>query len=88
MRPEMCLQRATYVIVPALADDEDLRYYAQLARETGVLLDPVYTGKAFRGMVHLLETRPDEFGEEIVFLHSGGQFASFAFAGQYQRALG
>jgi D-cysteine desulfhydrase len=71
----------------ALAEDKDLRFYAELARETGLLLDPVYTGKAFRGMLHLLETRPDDFSDDIVFLHSGGQFASFAFAHQYQLAL-
>ena len=72
----------------ALAQDEDLRFYAELARDTGMLLDPVYTGKAFRGMAHLLKTRPQDFSDDIVFLHSGGQFATFAFAEQYQRALG
>jgi len=71
----------------ALAEDEDLRFYAGLARETGLLLDPVYTGKAFRGMLALIEARPGDFGDDIVFLHSGGQFATFTFADQYQRAL-
>ena len=71
----------------ALAEDDDLRFYAEFARETGLLLDPVYTGKAFRGMLSLLQTRPGDFSDDIVFLHSGGQFASFAFAQQYQRAL-
>jgi len=71
----------------ALAEDEDLRFYASLARETGLLLDPVYTGKAFRGMLKLIQERPGDFSDDIVFLHSGGQFATFAFADQYQRAL-
>jgi 1-aminocyclopropane-1-carboxylate deaminase/D-cysteine desulfhydrase-like pyridoxal-dependent ACC family enzyme len=52
-----------------------------------ILLDPIYTGKAFRGMLHHLQSRPDDFHDDIVFLHSGGQFATFAFAAQYQRAL-
>ena len=72
----------------AVAEDEDLRFYAEFARESGVLLDPVYTGKAFRGMLHYLAERPDDFHDTIVFLHSGGQFASFAFAGQYAKAIG
>lgn len=71
----------------ALASDEDLRFYAELARKEGILLDPVYTGKAFQGMLHQLTERPGDFRDDIVFLHSGGQFATFAFAEQYQRAL-
>lgn len=71
----------------ALAEDDDLRLYATLAQETGILLDPVYTGKAFRGMLHHLESHPGDFHDDIVFLHSGGQFATFAFAEQYARAL-
>ncbi|MCW8925097.1 MAG: pyridoxal-phosphate dependent enzyme [Xanthomonadales bacterium] len=70
-----------------IASDDDLRFYASLARKTGMLLDPVYTGKAFRGMLHQLQTRPDDFYDDIVFLHSGGQHATFAFAEQYHRAL-
>lgn len=70
-----------------IASDDDLRFYARLASETGMLLDPVYTGKAFRGMLHHLQSQPDDFHDDIVFLHSGGQFATFSFAGQYQRAL-
>jgi len=70
-----------------IAGDDDLRFYANLARKTGMLLDPVYTGKAFRGMLHHLQSHPDDFHDDIVFLHSGGQFATFAFAAQYQRAL-
>jgi D-cysteine desulfhydrase len=70
-----------------IASDDDLRFFASLARETGMLLDPVYTGKAFRGMLHHLQSHPEDFHDDIVFLHSGGQFATFAFAAQYQRAL-
>ena len=71
----------------AIAEDDDLRFYADFAQESGILLDPVYTGKAFRGMLHHLEARPEDFHGDVVFLHSGGQFATFAFAEQYARAM-
>ena len=34
-----------------VATDDDLRFYASLAREEGILVDPTYTGKAFQGML-------------------------------------
>lgn len=71
----------------AFAEDAELRFYAEIARTEGILLDPVYTGKAFQGMIKELEQRPQDYGCDILFLHSGGIFANFAFAEQYQRAL-
>lgn len=72
----------------AIASDDDLRFYAKLARQEGVLLDPVYTGKAFQGMLRELRKAPRRFGRDVLFLHSGGAFATFAFAAQYRAALG
>ena len=69
------------------ATDEDLRFYTELAREEGVLLDPVYSGKAFRGMVAEIEKDPSRFGDKILFLHSGGLFATFAYQEQYAEML-
>ncbi|MDH4020888.1 MAG: pyridoxal-phosphate dependent enzyme [Xanthomonadales bacterium] len=71
----------------AVASDDDLRFYGEIAREEGILLDPVYTGKAFRGMLALISEQPGEFSENIVFLHSGGQLATFAYTDQYSRIL-
>jgi len=70
-----------------IARDDDLRFYLSLAREEGVLLDPSYTGKAFRGMLAELQKTPDRFGKKILFLHSGGTMATFAFQEQYARVL-
>lgn len=70
-----------------VASDDDLRFYSALARKEGVLLDPVYCGKAFRGMLAELRRDPMRFGHRILFLHSGGVFANAAFAGQFARAL-
>jgi L-cysteate sulfo-lyase len=53
-----------------------------VARTEGILLDPVYTGRAMAGMIDLI--RRGEFGkdETIVFWHTGGAAALFAYAEQ------
>ncbi|MHC5002596.1 MAG: 1-aminocyclopropane-1-carboxylate deaminase/D-cysteine desulfhydrase [Planctomycetota bacterium] len=66
---------------------EELRFFCDVAREEGVLLDPCYTGKAFRGMLHELETRPERYGERVLFLHSGGAFSIFAYVDQLRGVL-
>lgn len=49
----------------------------ELARTEGLLLDPVYTGKAFHGL--LSEYRAGRFddSDDIVFVHTGGLFGLF-----------
>jgi D-cysteine desulfhydrase family pyridoxal phosphate-dependent enzyme len=51
-----------------------------LARNEGILLDPVYTGKAMAGLVDLI--RRGEIGgdETVLFWHTGGTPALFAYA--------
>lgn len=70
-----------------LATDDDLRFYARLAKQEGILLDPTYTGKAFRGMLAEIKRAPERFGNKILFLHSGGMFGTFAAQEQYAKAL-
>ena len=54
-----------------------------LARTEGLLFDPVYSGKALAGMIDLV--RKGELGDgNIVFLHTGGAAALFAYADQLQ----
>lgn len=50
-----------------------------LARTEGILLDPVYTGKAMAGLIGL--TRKGEFkkGENVLFIHTGGSPALYAY---------
>lgn len=49
-----------------------------LARSDGILLDPVYTGKAFAGMADILGTPAFAGSGDIIFLHTGGVPALFA----------
>lgn len=49
-----------------------------LARTEGILLDPVYTGKAMAGLLDLGQRGVFKSGENVVFLHTGGVPALFA----------
>jgi len=50
-----------------------------MARQEGILLDPVYSGKAFAGLLDLL--RRGKFGHQqhVIFLHTGGFPALWCF---------
>jgi L-cysteate sulfo-lyase len=50
-----------------------------LARHEGILLDPVYTGKAFAGLIDLIRKGHFRKGENLVFLHTGGATGLFAY---------
>lgn len=49
-----------------------------LARTEGILVDPVYTGKAFAGMLDYIRTGRISPGSTVVFWHTGGATALFA----------
>ncbi len=53
----------------------------RLARAEGILLDPVYTAKAFAGMLAEIEKGNLGRNDPIIFLHTGGLPALFAFPG-------
>jgi len=53
-----------------LPTDEGLALIRRVARTDGLILDPVYTGKAFLG----LAARAAELGPRVIFVHTGGAF--------------
>ena len=61
----------------AKASPEVFALIAELARLEGVLLDPVYTAKAFNGMVQEIEQGRFDGCRDIIFLHTGGIFGVF-----------
>jgi len=61
----------------ALSRPEELSLIRDVARKEGIILDPVYTGKAFLGMTNELSRNRDIFGDRIVFIHTGGIFGLF-----------
>lgn len=58
-----------------------------LARLEGLLFDPVYSGKALAGMIDLIRSGYFDDAKNIVFLHTGGSAALFAYADQLQTRL-
>ena len=71
----------------ALSRPEELSMICDLARTEGIFLDPVYTGKAFFGMVQELQRDPSCFGERIIFVHTGGIFGLFPKAREIEPLL-
>jgi D-cysteine desulfhydrase family pyridoxal phosphate-dependent enzyme len=61
---------------PSPAGDEAIHL---LARTEGVLIDPIYTGKAFAGLLDLVKRGRLGQDTPIIFLHTGGLPGLFAF---------
>ena len=55
------------------------------ARTEALMLDPVYTGKCMAGALAIAGNRPA--GENILFIHTGGTPAIFAYAGAIEEAV-
>jgi len=51
-----------------------------MAKCEGVLLDPVYTGKALAGLIAEIKTGKLREGDDVVFLHTGGAQALGAYS--------
>jgi 1-aminocyclopropane-1-carboxylate deaminase/D-cysteine desulfhydrase-like pyridoxal-dependent ACC family enzyme len=52
----------------------------QAARHEGLLLDPVYTGKGFAGLVDAVRRGTIKPEETVVFLHTGGAPNAFLYS--------
>ncbi len=61
----------------ALSTKEELDFISEIAKSEGVILDPVYTGKAFRGLCAEIELGNFNNAENILFIHTGGLFGIF-----------
>jgi L-cysteate sulfo-lyase len=63
-----------------VVSDLEMTAIHTLARTEGVLLDPVYTGRAFGGLLDLI--RQGAFGpdERVLFWHTGGTTGLFGYA--------
>ncbi|MDQ2744184.1 MAG: pyridoxal-phosphate dependent enzyme, partial [Chloroflexota bacterium] len=58
-----------------------------LARDEGIILDPVYTGKAMAGLIAHMREGTVQPGDTVVFLHTGGTPALFAYNHELVEAL-
>lgn len=60
-------------------ENEAIALTAQLE---GILLDPVYTGRAMAGLIDMIRTGEIAQGEQVLFWHTGGAPSLFAYADQ------
>jgi D-cysteine desulfhydrase len=51
-----------------------------VAQTEGILLDPVYTGRAMGGLIDMIERRDLSAADSVLFWHTGGTPALFPYA--------
>jgi D-cysteine desulfhydrase len=71
----------------AKSREDELVCLRDMARREAIILDPVYTGKAFYGLTQELARDRKRFGERIVFIHTGGIYGLFPAADQLDPLL-
>ena len=80
LRPEHVEANCDYVGAGyGLPGADTLDAIRLMARTEGILLDPVYSGKAMAGLLDLCRQGSFKAGETIVFLHTGGSAALFGY---------
>jgi len=50
-----------------------------LAKKEAILLDPVYSGKAFAGLIDLIRNKKFKKNENVLFIHTGGAVSLSAY---------
>ncbi|RKZ35166.1 D-cysteine desulfhydrase family protein [bacterium] len=67
-------------------DEELTKFISQFAQNEGIILDPTYTGKAFKGAFEMIGQGKFNHAKNIVLVHTGGIYGLFP-KGQYFREL-
>jgi len=62
----------------AIASEEGNAAVAMMAENEGIFLDPVYTGKAFAGLIAMAKEGAFAPDDRVLFVHSGGAGGLFA----------
>lgn len=68
--------------------DAMLEALQMLARLEGILLDPVYSGKAMSGLIDLIRRKQIPATENVVFLHTGGAVGLYGYTPVIKQAMG
>jgi D-cysteine desulfhydrase len=63
----------------SLPSPEMIEAVRMLAQVEGILLDPVYTGKAMAGLIGLIRQGVFTKGQNVLFVHTGGSPALYAY---------
>lgn len=65
-----------------IVGDREREAIALAARTEGLLTDPVYTGRALAGLIDLIRQGRFHAGQRVLFWHTGGAPALFAYAAE------
>jgi L-cysteate sulfo-lyase len=57
-----------------------------VARQEGILIDPVYTGKGMAGLIAKLRAGFFAADEDVIFVHTGGATALFGYRWAFDAA--
>lgn len=68
----------------ALSTQGELNFIWDLAKKEGVILDPVYTGKAMFGLHNEIKKGSFKNSKNILFVHTGGLFGLFPKKNQFE----
>jgi len=63
----------------SLPSPEMIEAVQMMARVEGILLDPVYTGKAMAGLIGLIRRKRFTRGQNVLFVHTGGAPGLYAY---------
>ncbi len=64
--------------------DGSLAAINTLARNEGILLDPVYSGKGMAGLIGQIQNGQITGEGDVIFIHTGGAASLFAYEDQFQ----
>lgn len=66
---------------------ESLAAVRRVGRCEGILLDPIYSGKAMAGLIARIENNEFEPGSRLLFFNSGGAINVFAYYREFAQSL-
>ncbi|ERN11111.1 putative D-cysteine desulfhydrase 1, mitochondrial [Amborella trichopoda] len=73
----------------AMNTTEELQFIKEIAEATGVILDPVYSGKAAYVLLKDMKQNPAKWeGKKILFIHTGGLLGMYDKVEQLQSLMG
>lgn len=67
-----------------LSQREEQQVIRWVARKEGIILDPVYTGKAMHGLIEEIEKGRFKRGQNILFIHTGGIFGLLGASEEFE----
>lgn len=76
--PDVILWDNFFAPMYGMPNQQGLAAIKLLAQQEGILLDPVYTGKAMAGLIDYLENSAEK--TPVLFIHTGGAQALFAYS--------